>query len=60
MNNGIGNPLTRLAIDVKYIDREEDKTYSLLIMTYMKFTILADPSLVIITIYLVCLINAWE
>ena len=26
----------------------------------MKFTILVDPSLVIITTYLVCLINAWE
>ena len=26
----------------------------------MKFTILVDPSLVIITIYLVCLIYAWE
>ena len=26
----------------------------------MKFTILVDPSLVIITKYLVCLINAWE
>ena len=26
----------------------------------MKFTILADPSLVIITINLVCLFNAWE
>ena len=26
----------------------------------MKFTILVDPSLVIITIYLDCLINAWE
>ena len=26
----------------------------------MKFTILEDPSLVIITIYLVCLINALE
>ena len=29
-------------------------------MTHMKFTILEDPSLVIITIYLVCLINALE
>ena len=29
-------------------------------MTYMKFTILVHPSLVIITIYLVCLNNAWE
>ena len=26
----------------------------------MKFTILVDPSLVIITTCLVCLINAWE
>ena len=26
----------------------------------LKFTILLEPSLVIITIYLVCLINAWE
>ena len=26
----------------------------------MKFTILVDPSLVIVTIFLVCLINAWE
>ena len=26
----------------------------------MEFTILADPSLVIITTYLVCLIYAWE
>ena len=26
----------------------------------MKFTILADPSLVIINIYLVCLIYSWE
>ena len=26
----------------------------------MKFKILVDPSLVIITTYLVCLINAWE
>ena len=43
-----------IAINVKYIDREEDNTYSL------KFTILTDPSLVIITIYIVCLINAWE
>ena len=26
----------------------------------MKFTVLVDPSLVIITVYLVCLIYAWE
>ena len=29
-------------------------------MTYMKFTFFLHPSLVIITVYLVCLINAWE
>ena len=29
-------------------------------MTCMKFTILVHPSLAIITMYLVCLINAWE
>ena len=27
---------------------------------FMKFTILVDPSFVIITIYLVCLFYAWE
>ena len=26
----------------------------------MKFTILLDPSFVIITLYLICLIDAWE
>ena len=46
------------AINEKYIDREEENTYSL--VTYMKFTILVHPSLVIITIHLVCLIYAWE
>ena len=66
INYGIGKHNT-IAINVLYIDRVEDN------MTYMatlyhkntchramKFTILVDPSLVIITIYLVCLIYAWE
>ena len=64
--------LNTIAIDVLYIDRVEDNTYSLkwLIwprpnirtsaMGVLKFTILIDPSLVIIMIYLVCLIYAWE
>ena len=28
--------------------------------TYTKFSILVDPSLAIINVYLVCLINAWD
>ena len=40
-------------MNVKYIDKE-DNTY------YTKFTILIDPSLVLIALYLVCLINAYE
>ena len=39
---------------MKYIDREEKK-YIFTTMTYMKFTILVHPSLVIITIHLVFL-----
>ena len=30
------------------------------LLLVMDFTILVDPSVVIITIYLVCLTNAWE
>ena len=41
-----------------YIDRQEENTYS--IWWLMKCTILVHPSLVIITMYLVCLINALE
>ena len=66
------NPFYIIAINVLYIDRVEDNTYSLkwLIrprpnirtpaLGVLKFTILVDPSLVIIIIYLVCLIYAWE
>ena len=54
-----------------YIDRVEDNTYSLYdlyghaltlepLPGVMKFTIWVDFSLVIITLYLICLIYAWE
>ena len=57
---------------IAMINRVEDNTYSLLRLIWqcpnirtqalevMKFIIWVDPSLVIIAIYLVCLIYAWE
>ena len=44
-----------IAINELYIDRVEDNAYSVY-AGVMKFTILVDSSLVIITLYLVCLI----
>ena len=58
-------------IDVLYIDAIKDNAYSLYdlpghalahgsLSGVIKYTILVDPSLVVITIHLVCLIHVWE